>query len=174
MVFSILLLFYSLTVCALKHTRFRFYCVYLVPFLGPLTGLFLPFGHTISEKDVYVLCVVYLIPFLLLLRWKKKLLFVCLWGLWFFLCFLSVINWEYSYKASDTYPTHPHQNRLVCWEYLPPKTAATIKTNSVATDSFPMDRTARGVHVNGKPARLRDIMEPEKTQVDASAVEGKK
>ena len=129
-VFFTLLVAYGLTIWVLKHSGFQFYCVYLVPFLGPFTGLFLPFGQDISEKDVYVLCVTYLIPFLLLVHWKKKLRFVCLWIIWFFLCVISVANWQYAFKASDTYPIQPHQNRLVCWEHLPSKMNEADETKS--------------------------------------------
>ena len=118
----LLLLPYALAVWALKHTGFRFYCVYLVPFLGPFTAVFLPFGDTISEKTIYALCAWYLLPFaFFLVRFRQRPRIGCmLWSLWFLMCLICFAGWQYEYKANDAYPANPHKNILTCWEYMPP------------------------------------------------------
>ena len=118
----LLLLPYALAVWALKHTGFRFYCVYLVPFLGPFTAVFLPFGDTISEKTIYALCAWYLLPFaFFLVRFRQRPRIGCmLWSLWFLMCLICFAGWQYEYKANDAYPANPPKNILTCWEYMPP------------------------------------------------------
>ena len=113
---------YGLAVLLLKHTGFRFYCVYLVPFLGPFTWVFLPFGDKISEKIIYELCAWNLLPFVFFLaRFHHRPRIGCmLWSLWFLACLSCFAVWQYAYKANDVYPTNPHQNKLLCWEYMPP------------------------------------------------------
>ncbi len=113
---------YGLAVWLLKHTGFRFYCAYLVPFLGPFTWVFLPFGDKISEKTVYELCGWNLLPFVFfLLRFRHRPRIVCvLWSLWFLACLSCFAVWQYEYKANDAYPANPHKNKLICWEYMPP------------------------------------------------------